>query len=107
MGGTEGGGQSMLGAGEERGAHDEDDEHEGGHAHDPQRDPWCDRRTRREGRHGKPPFSECPGRPLPHRGGPLDDEVSVVRRGRLSDLRQEVRQVLVEASVGGHAGFPQ
>jgi hypothetical protein len=43
---------------------------------------------------------------LPNPGGPLDDEVSVFRRGRLGDLRQEVRQVLIETSFGGHAGCP-
>ena len=38
--------------------------------------------------------------------GALDDEVSVVGRRRLRNLRQKVRQVLVETSFGGHAGCP-
>src|SRR4029079_13542916 len=96
----------MLGTREERGAHDEYDEQECGNGNDPQRESWRDNRTRRDGRHGKPPFGEGPGGPLPRASGLLDDEVSVVRRGRLGDLRQEVRQILVEATFGGHAGCP-
>ena len=95
-----------LRTGEQHGPDDEGDEQEDGHAHDPQWESRRRGRPRRDGRHGEPPFGEGPGRPLPHAGGPLDDDVSIFGRRRLGDLCQKVRQVLVEMSFGGHAGCP-
>lgn len=56
--------------------------------------------------HGKPPFGERPGRPLPHAARAGQDVIAIVRGGTQVQVGEEVGQVALEALFGRHASRP-
>ena len=91
---------------DEQGRADDDDQQDDRHREHSQWSSRQERQTCRRSGHWEPPFRERPGGPLAHPGGSSDDVVSVVGLRAHRDLRQQIGEVLLEPSLGRHAGCP-
>ena len=96
---------SLLAAGVEDGRHQSEDKDREDDKHPP-RDVWRGSHSLRKRRHREPPFREDPAGTLPCGGSPGQDDFGVIGAGAGTQIREDLRQLALDAGVVVHPTVP-